>query len=274
LPAKSAPKKPPAKTPPRKAGRGKRAAKSQAPKVKPRKSTAKKPRAKVQEPKVTRKRPTAQELKEKLLATVLKQRAEQEAAAKFKPPAKVQKPKPPPKPPAKPIVKNRVYIIQTADTRGYTEGKEPEKDRVRVSSHGNKQIKDFHKVFAGAFKGALRSTPFDDADDAPISRYGISFRVPEINNMNLAKASLREWLNLNLPPHASAHLVEEDSSISVHLNFGKYDDQSLASEAARDLKKQTRFIRDAMDKTRDFTDYTDDYIWFAFWDWDDDITDY
>jgi hypothetical protein len=243
--------------------RGKSAAKSRQLPVKRRKVTAKAPRPKVR-------KPTAQELRDKLLRSLGSQRAEVERARKLSkvPPAEARQ-----KPPAK-VPRNRVYILQTADTRGYSEGKEPEKSRVRVSSHGNKRIKDFDKVFKGAFQGALRSTPFEDADEAPITRYGVAFRVPDINNMQVAKGALREWLNVNMPAGASAHIVEEGNSLSIHLNFGSYDDYSTASEAARDLKKQTRFIRDAMDKTRDFTDYTDDYIWFAEWDWDDDVTDY
>jgi hypothetical protein len=278
-PQKVARKKSAATSKPRKVSRGKSAAEKSRAKVgpvAPKRKVATKAPSKVEVPskaKAKAKLPSkAQQLQDKLRATVAKQRAEQEAAAKWR------RPKPPVVTPAKVVVKpkprNRVYVLTAESSEGFREGKEPEKARVRVSSHGNKKVRDFHKVFAGAFKGALKSTPFEDADEAPVSRYGIAFRVPEINNMQVAKGAMREWLNLNLPEHASAHLVESETSIVVHLNFGKYDDYSVASEVVSDLRKQQKFIISAMDKTRDFTDYADDYIWFAEWDWDDDITDY
>jgi hypothetical protein len=275
LPAKTAPKKSAAKSGPRKLARWKSPAKSKPSKVSPRKSAAKKLPAKVTAkpvkagPPPAKRRDSASELIAKLRATIAKQKVEI-ATAKYRPP----KLPPPPKTPAKPKARSRVFIIKVADKQAFDEVKKPGKPRVRVSSHGNKKATDFAKVFAGAFKSSLRSTPFEDPDDAPVSRFGISFRVPDINNMSVAKGAMREWLNSHLPPHASAHIVEEETGIVVHLNFGKYDDYSTAGEAERILTGQKRFILEAMDKTRDFTDYAEDYVWFAEWDWDEDITAY
>jgi hypothetical protein len=95
-----------------------------------------------------------------------------------------------------------------------------------------------------------------------------------VNNADFAIKSMREWLNTNLPKDASAHIVKEDDALKIHLNFGKYDDYTLASQAIKTLKKQSNFINDAMDKMRDYSDSAEDFMWFAEWDWDDDITDY
>lgn len=200
-------------------------------------------------------------------------------AAKAKP-KKSKKPKPPPaearqKKPPKPRPVSRVFVRGLADTRGYSEGKEPEEKRTRVGGKGNKHSFNYTGVFDAVFKAKTRRIPMA-SDEVPIYRYGITVRVADIQNVSAAIQDMTEFLNASMPGGFSAHIVrEDDSSISVSVNLGDYENESNSLSALRQIKKHSNLIASVVDRARSYSEDSDDFEWYPHWDWNaefDEIT--
>jgi hypothetical protein len=229
-------------------------------------------KAQKQAARAEKKRATAQtdvnRLLDKLKKSVDKQvQLEQEAKAKptvVEPPKKKKKKKKKkPKPP------NRVFVIGVSDPRNYAEEKEPEEKRTRVSSKANKHSFKYAETFEAAFRGKTRRMPYA-MDEVPITRFGITVRVQDIQDVSAAVDDMRAWLNLSMPEGFSAHIEKEADAIVVNLNLGSYTETSNSTKAAQEIRKHSDLIASMVDRARAYSEDGDDFMWFAHWDWDSD----
>jgi hypothetical protein len=256
-------------------------AKEEAAKAKKRASKSSKQavKAEKQTVKAEKKRKTTKADVSRLLDKV--RQLEDEKAALIEAAKKPKKPKRPPaearlklKPP-KPRPVSRVFVRGLADTRGYSEGKEPEEKRTRVGGKGNKHSFNYTGVFDAVFKAKTRRIPMA-SDEVPIYRYGITVRVADIQNVSAAIQDMTEFLNASMPGGFSAHIVrEDDSSISVSVNLGDYENESNSLSALRQIKKHSNLIASVVDRARSYSEDSDDFEWYPHWDWNaefDEIT--
>lgn len=177
-----------------------------------------------------------------------------------------------PRPVDKPRSRGRVYVVLSAEPSAYAEKGSPKDNegRLRVSGHGNTSTTGFERAFLNAFKGALKRTGYQDIEDAPLYRYGVSFRMRNLEDRDKAATEMQTWLNENLgEKNHSAHIVLEDGALSIKLNFGSVKDATPADEAAADIYDQSKFIKRTFEQAKQYVMDDEDFVWFPFWDWDD-----
>lgn len=164
-------------------------------------------------------------------------------------------------------IARNVYYIEKGSPSGFDESTSIDRERFMMSSNANSiHNRNFEGAFKEAFIEHLRHTPFEDADDVPLFRFGILIRPRRMMTVREVTDSIRklgEALANILPKDYVAHIVDEGKVYSVRIGIGSNTDPTTYTEAKEEFMANQTLLNNIVDE---IAGTAGDIIWFSFWD--------
>lgn len=176
-----------------------------------------------------------------------------------------------PKPRPEPKVK--VYVREVGDARGFSEEhiKDAPEEVFSNSSRGTRarpNNENVQKIFENTFTAHIKHGPFEK-DEVNIFRHGVIFRPAHGEyNENLTNKIAEIVSEV---PGSSIHVVPEEKTFSVRLNFGSPSIASNYDETSESFQELAPIIRRVYDLMYDYG--YEDIDWFDFWDTEESMYD-
>ncbi len=164
-----------------------------------------------------------------------------------------------------------VYYVESGSLTGYIEKRtEYNDDRVMVSGHMNRKLRNFTEAFDRVYKDKMaHTTPFEDVDDLPLGRFGILIRTSRAMETRAEALEviykLAAIVSELLPSEYAAHIIDENKNISIRVGLGIYNEATLWSDGYREMRHHEPLLEEIADTLSSLT--ARDPVWFPFWEW-------